>query len=353
MVLIPGGVVEGIARDAVDGKPVPNAQIIVDDFTQHSRSTGGSISGADGKFSLRLPPGTYRLSIAWDPPGYLKTTETGAENAAQVKIVDGGTVPVAFRLARALTLSGVAQDPSGKPVRGLEITVMEQGGPPKATTDNQGRWTLANIKPGKVRIVAANDYEVLSGNEVTLTAKEAAPPVVLTVKPFKPAPVAGRVVTRGGIPVSGVIIQSLTKMLMGGGGYWMDFQESRTDDQGRFTLPPVRPENSEVELRFNKPSYKVVSGGTVTRDGHRFVITDAVMNALDTGRTIKGRVTDSRGKPVPGAVVAATGVAVGPGETRTDALGRLACRVFPRRVGFLPRGERCSGRSRSRENPLP
>ena len=314
LVLTPGGLVTGTVTDAVDGKPVSGAYITVPDSIGYSYVTGGAMSGAEGKFSLRLPPGNYRLSVPWEPEGYLKTTETGTENIIDVKIAEGATVPVVFRLARALTLSGVAQDANGKPVPGVEITVMEQGNVPKATTDSEGKWTLQGMKPGKQRLVGANDYEVVSGNEVTLSAKDAAPPVVLTVKPFKVVSVTGQVVTQSGKPIAGAVIQSITKMAMGSGSYWPNFQESRTDNQGRFTLPPVRPENPEVELKFDKPGYRIASGGTLTRQGDHFAIADAVMRALDAGRTRKGRVIDAAGKPVANALVAAADAETGTGE---------------------------------------
>jgi tetratricopeptide (TPR) repeat protein len=124
-------------------------------------------------------------------------------------------------------------------------------------------------------------------------------------------------------------------MTMGGGGYWFDFQESHTDDQGRFTLPPVRAENPEVKLTFNKPGYKAFSGGTLTRQGDRFIISEAVMGALDRGRTLKGRVVDAAGKPVANAIVAATGVEVGPGETRTNAVGKFILAGVPEESRLL------------------
>ena len=321
MVLTQGGVVEGTVTDAVDGTPVPNVQVMVPDSIGVFSTATNGISDAGGKFALRLPPGTYRLSIPWEPEGHLRTTETGAENLAEVKITDGATVPVSFRLARALTISGIAQDTDGKPAPGVKITVVEQGNPAKTTTDSEGKWTLKGVKPGNLRLVAANDYEVVSGNEVTLSAKEAAPPVRLTVKPFHPAPLSGRVVTTAGNPVAGLRIQANTKMLMGGGGYWFNSEESRTDDQGRFTLPPVRPENPEMALTFNKPGYKLTSGGTLKRQGEQFVIIDAVMQTLDRGRTLTGRVIDAAGKPVIDAMVAVPDAETGPGEVRTDASG--------------------------------
>jgi hypothetical protein len=211
----------------------------------------------------------------------------------------------------------------------VDISVMEQGTPAKATTDAEGKWTLKGVKPGTVRLVGANDYEVVSGNEITISPKEPAPAVTLTVKPFKPVPATGRVLSSDGKPVAGVKIQALTKMAMGGGSYWFSFQESRTDTQGRFMLPPIRPENAEVTLKFEKPGYKATSGGMVTRQGDHFVIAEAVLRVLDKGRTVKGRVVDTSGKPVTAAIVAASDVENGSGEVRTDPLGKFTLSGVP------------------------
>ncbi|MES2462534.1 MAG: carboxypeptidase regulatory-like domain-containing protein [Armatimonadota bacterium] len=327
LVLLQGGLVEGSVTDAVDGKPLSGVTVSVMD----SMGAYGDVissSGPDGRFALRLPPGKHRL-ITSELEGYLSSTETGEENAVLVTIKDGETVPFSFRLARALTLSGVAQDASGNPVSGVDITVMEQGNPPKATTDSEGRWTLKGIRPGNLRLVGGNDYEVFAGNEVSLSLKDAPPPVVLKVKPFRPAPATGRVVTSDGKPVVGLTIQAQTKMSMGGGGYWFHSEERRTDNQGRFTLPAIRPENPDIELKFNKPGYKVASGGTVTRQEDRFVIADTVLSALDAGRTLKGRVVDAAGKPVADAIVAVPDAETGPGETRTTATGSFALAGVP------------------------
>jgi hypothetical protein len=325
LVLSPGALVEGTVTDAVDNKPLAGAWVAVQDDIGVSTATRGSLSDAKGRFTLRLPPGDFRVSVLGTPKGYLSGRQAGrggGDTSQAVKVAEGETKQVTFRLPRALTLAGVAVDAAGKPVVGAKLVVVEQGMPETATTDAAGRFTLTGLSPGKVRLAAASDHEVVypKGDDDEGWEAPAPEPIRVTLRPFAAAPVTGRVVSTTGKPVPGVTIRVSTRMRMGGSGLWIGSSEARTGDDGRFTLPPVRPENGQVELEFVRPGFTFASGGVVARAGDRFAVSNAVMRPLDAGRTVRGRVLDAADKPVAGALVAAPGAESG-SEARTDARG--------------------------------
>ncbi|MEU9206202.1 carboxypeptidase regulatory-like domain-containing protein [Streptomyces sp. NPDC048332] len=95
----PHGVLSGGVTDTATGKPLAGAEITAGD----SRAT----SGADGGYSLTLPPGTYDLKVA--AYGYTTATFPGVE------ITDGAAVSrnLALTPVPTRTVSGKVTDGSG------------------------------------------------------------------------------------------------------------------------------------------------------------------------------------------------------------------------------------------------
>lgn len=113
----------------------------------------------DGSFELDgMMPGDYQLRARAEGRG---------ETSVKVTLRGGATADLGtLRLARGATLEGRVHDADGKPVRGalvrqrqgglLDNAIMAQmfGGGLAAHTDDHGRFTLRNLAPGKVTLIA-------------------------------------------------------------------------------------------------------------------------------------------------------------------------------------------------------
>ena len=86
------GTVKGQVIDAEAGSPLPSANLRI------LGTEEGTTSGADGRFSLRLDPGTYRLRASF--VGYAAATK-------RIRVDAGGTATVTFRLTPGTQLDNV------------------------------------------------------------------------------------------------------------------------------------------------------------------------------------------------------------------------------------------------------
>jgi len=86
------GTVKGQVIDAEAGSPLPSANLRI------LGTEEGTTSGADGRFSLRLEPGTYRLRASF--VGYAAATKS-------IRVDAGGTATVTFRLTPGTQLDNV------------------------------------------------------------------------------------------------------------------------------------------------------------------------------------------------------------------------------------------------------
>ncbi|MCC5581357.1 carboxypeptidase regulatory-like domain-containing protein [Microtetraspora sp. AC03309] len=147
------GTLTGTVRDAV-GSPVPNPTVTLT-TSGAKRTTQG---GADGSFSLRLPPGSYEIT-AW-AFGYAPATGTATVSA-------GGTA------TRDLTLSAVprydvygeVRQTGGEPLPGAVVSI--DGTPyTPVTTESDGTFAMFGVPVGTWRI---NVQGARCGGSTTVT----------------------------------------------------------------------------------------------------------------------------------------------------------------------------------------
>jgi subtilisin family serine protease len=141
----PTGNLDGTISAADGDAPIAGATVTahpVDEGRDRSASTG-----ADGTYGLRLPVGSYDVSVR--AFGYLTETASG-------EITEGATttVDLALELAPAFEVSGTVTDADGNPLSG--VRVMVEGTPlPAAITDASGHYSLPSVPQGEYDLSAA------------------------------------------------------------------------------------------------------------------------------------------------------------------------------------------------------
>lgn len=134
-------------------------------------SPGGSTAD-DGTFTLaNTSPGRYRVNVNGKPEGtYLKSIRFGDQDV----LANGLTVPPgnsSTRLevmlgANAAKVEGVVQDAEGKPLSSTIVTLLSDPAAPdrsdlyqQANTDQNGKFSMKGIAPGKYRVYAWDELE--------------------------------------------------------------------------------------------------------------------------------------------------------------------------------------------------
>ncbi len=244
-------------------------------------------------------------------------------------------IPRSYTLAmeRGTSIGGIVRDEEGRPIEGVAVSLYEDGPEDRgrealdfdgitARTDAQGRWHLdfipAGLDLGHLHftfahpdfvswIDASNNQSILSPEQL----RSRSGVVVLR----KGLPVTGRVLDRDGRPIAGASVRlgdpfrHVTA--------WVT--TIKTDAKGRFRIgnTALREAPLSVQAAGYAPELVPVK---VQPD------LPPVEFRLGPGRTIRGRVIDDRGRPVPGATVAASqwrGHQTLDWRVETDAEGRF------------------------------
>jgi hypothetical protein len=304
--LADGARVTGVAIDDL-GRPLAQAEIeLTDSPADEAPETGRA--GSDGRFVVGpIAPGRYEVWARSPGHAMVQPAEVIARAEAAVE--------VSLRLARAVQITGKVVDEGGQPLAGVLVSAAAEsasvqdfavvsgklplaaeasnlpaqalaakGQLRSAPTDAKGRFTIADLPPGRFTVSASVDtrLQVVRG-PVALTAGKAADLGALTL-PLG-LPLRGRLVDETGAPIKGVRIDVRRTDSPAGG----EFTAIAGDDgrfvayvpEGHFTLVAVAPRRApgqraglvvqkdqpteEVELRLDRAD--AVLEGTV-RDPH-------------------------------------------------------------------------------------
>ena len=141
----------------------------------HGDMIGDDVSspvGHDGRFTLRLRPGTWRFS-AWAPPGWmikrLTFRGTAVDEDDPVEVTsEGGRLEVLLT-SQLTAVTGTVSDASGAPVLDYHAIVFpaERPDPPHGrrhrtrldTSDAQGRFRIEGLPPGDYLVAAVVDVD--------------------------------------------------------------------------------------------------------------------------------------------------------------------------------------------------
>jgi RNA polymerase sigma factor (sigma-70 family) len=238
-----------------------------------------------GRYSLRLPPGQYRLEARAD--GYVPTLEEVALARDQVRDLH---VPVAAPLTGRVVIASTGQPLAGADVTAREPAIAMTQRQWRARTDSDGRFTFRELPVRSYQLVAHAGALAGIASQIAVTAGGPTDVGVIHVLPA--ASVRGRVLSPDGAPAQGARV-GLVHPWSRSGGFEL---ATIVGADGAFQLTGVLPGQYRLEARH----------------GSRQVITDVEVGAQDqsevtlklaSSTTIRGRVTDAHERPVRGALV--------------------------------------------------
>ncbi|WP_215814635.1 carboxypeptidase-like regulatory domain-containing protein [Pimelobacter sp. 30-1] len=217
------------------GSSVPCVPVVV---TVAGKVLAETTAGADGRWSVRLPPGAYTFTHSRDADDAWATTDATATVRAGVA-AQVGDVHLAADAGRA-TLGGTATGPDG-PVAGAEVEVrpdLSTGswveGSRTTVTGADGAWAFA-VEPGSYRVMVTSTELPRAVASATVGADEARLDLDTSTGPVA-APLSGRVGRPGGAAVVGAVVS----LVVEDHGSWESVQHTLTGDDGRWRLrPPV------------------------------------------------------------------------------------------------------------------
>lgn len=306
VMLAPGLAVRGMVTDAQE-RPVEGAEIRaraasrdpMDFPLNRDPGPADTVTAADGSFVLEDRSPGESLDLTASHAGFGPGTAPGVAvpSEASVRIV----------LKANVRVSGRTVDPEGRPVARASIFLSEEtpvslGGQSmisssgrfhRATSDEDGAFSIADVSPGPVRVHAQaprRQPAELAGLEAKAGQDLSGVDVVL--RPG--ASVEGRVLAPDGTPVRAAEV-SVTQASPNDFASFNPFSAT-TDGDGRYQIDGVPPGPQTLEARaegYRRTARDVeVAAGTSTVDFR-----------LERGLEVSGRVVDDAGNPVPGVQI--------------------------------------------------
>ncbi|MCC6490730.1 MAG: sigma-70 family RNA polymerase sigma factor [Candidatus Hydrogenedentes bacterium] len=351
---VPGATVEGFVREQETGEPLKGVLVIYnpDDGTGvfHGYEDQSRHTDEEGRYRITgLAPGRYKLLCmsTWTTrePGDAQEYEVELrfaknDSTRRFEVVDDGTQTLPdFKAIVGETISGVVVDTAGNPVADAGVSFHGAGVFPGASTWADGRFKAGGFPVTAEVLVAATEGRTsasyrYSGNgvrEATPAERDARTSPIsgpfsvprgglkdvrLVLQPG--ARVSGRLTDRLGQPLAGVNVMARSTV----SGYFGS-RFAKTGKQGEFVMSGLA--EGEYDLAWNPrmpgedeqmygwaphealvlQRIKVSWGQQV--DGIQLRASDqtAAASGPEGGWTLKGRVLDTRGKPVEGASIRA------------------------------------------------
>ena len=348
VVMAPGLAVLGMVADA-QGRPVEGAEVRARAATRDpmdlpmNRDPGpaDTVTAADGSFALEDRSPGESLDLTASHAGFGPGTAPGVAVPSEA--------PVRIVLNANARVSGRAVDPDGRPVARASIFVSEQrsmsmGGQSmitssgrfhRATSDEDGAFSVADVSPGQIRVSARaprrqpaeiEGLEVKAGQDLT--------GVDVVLRPG--ASVEGRVLAPDGTPVR----EAQVSVTQASPSDFTSFSplSATTDGDGRYQIDGVPPGPQTLEAHaegYRRAARDVeVAAGNSTVDFR-----------LERGLEVSGRVMDDAGNPLQGVQIilvagrnfmdAPRGASGGDGTFRLGGVQDGTYRVSARREGYV------------------
>lgn len=276
-----GGLLSGVVVDERD-EPRPGATV---------EATGGgqtlrAWSAPDGRFVIAAAPGRYELRASAPhtlrDPGTAVTVEPHA--ARETKL----------RLWSSAWLSGTVVDAKGARVRFNAVGVRNgQRSAGQAVQLSKGRFEVDGLVPGPYRIEVEADGFVVQEFDATAPADD----LRLALQPG--LSLVGTVFDVDGRPRAGARVAALPEDRMS-----RELGETHTDSYGSFRIDGIAPGVAYYVVAMSEPRAGE-SSLCAAEKVIAFEKTSGLNLRFEPGRAIRGKVVDSRGRPVPNAWVEA------------------------------------------------
>ena len=314
--ILAGKVVAGSEED-----PVAGVELVLRD---REGVTWTESSDELGRFRFHgLRGGVHELVASH--PLFAPARETALELSAGARVVDH-----VIRLEAGFTAAGtVADAESGEPIGDAEVTLAGKGGSAPTRTarsDATGAFKVKGLPAGK--------YEVRAIARGFLRSKQPALELPdggvkdLGIALERGGSISGRVLDDRGKPLSSALVQP--SMAFTTDAEWNAASESiagigvETDAEGRYRLEGLPPHGAYL-IQASAGGFAPVRS-TRIQVGRKQDVTSVDL-VLRPGGGIRGRITDSDGKPIPGATLQAEAAAESEEHrvyTALDAIGKEA-----------------------------
>ena len=151
--------VTGLVTNSVTGGPILRSHVVLrpagSGKPEINLSTYGALTNAEGKFTIsRLPSGRY--SVSADRIGFVMPTGGSAVRSLTFTLAPGEMkADLNLTLTPTGAITGRVLDASGEPMPGAMVQPLGGTGGQSTTTDEQGRYRIGGLRPGKYRVRAS------------------------------------------------------------------------------------------------------------------------------------------------------------------------------------------------------
>ncbi len=332
--------VRGVIRENGTGKPVEGVGV-----SFSSPDLTGSLhfvhTDSEGRYDALAYPGSKSYLHLSEPKAYLKLGQ-GIETVIGAQ--DGQTIPP-VELDRGVTLRGIVVDAEDKVVVGASVEgkwdrtypvnspdhpgmALGRTFSASAKTDAQGQFLLEGIHPGANVMLEASASEART-DRPNQAAAGTTTLAKLVISGANTVALLGRVVDASDRPVAGALVRIRSRPLKTQGHpesepLRFDVSEIRTDRDGRFRTPRKlkRGFGYRAEIKPADEAFMPENSPWLAIKAETRPVLPKVV--LRRPRTVEGRVVDTRGKPVAGALVRQADDGPAPTQTVADTDGRFA-----------------------------
>lgn len=273
---------DGMVLDA-EGRPLPKGRVFV---YRQGRRLGEAAADEQGKFTVDgIDPGPLEL--------FARAEDYGACARAAVELRAGQVATATLRLAPGARIVGRVTSPTGAPLPETQVLARSVVGDVRreGKTDADGRFTVANLYPGKYRLTVPGPSAAPRADvEVAVQAGDATCDLVASPG----ATLSGVVQGPDGAPLPQAQVFAIK-----------DGQQRATvpaDAQGAFRVEGLEPGSWRLFVRQKDGLVGILP----LEVGPDAVLTGLLLRVLPPAR-LRGRILDPDGRPVPGIALEVRG----------------------------------------------